>query len=624
MTLQSFVCGGTMHAFMSAITLLLVAATAACQDGAPSGPASEQPADAGKGTPSASGSGAASASASSQKAAQVGQVAVSIDGTLSDAFPEGMMVTAFPTAVDPSPGAAAVGTISISTLALLVDLPDCPPPPQALPAGGCKGPENGLPPPQDGTGSMATPMGANGGPGQTGGPNQPGGPETGSAASFDPFAAHPKDRLQNAHDRLTGAASDCFDPSILAALQRDSNQADACFGFDYGIVSGTALGSVDVGQINPALNGKQGEPVSAIRDALVAIPGRQPDAGEEACMVKIGRQSVDGAASRVEGALRLFEGMLCQAKKDKVLSELPAGEASVDMKAAFANFSAGTVSEASLARLADRDGRAVYRSRVVATFGQAKPLQVTLIHSPGKDDNLEYDGVLYTETEGNLSNGDAASVVSSISYTRSGKTQADQRLKMELRTVSLNKSITADVIGNDGKVDYNAGADASGSFGPGMANKYIEGARYFAFDVNPSTYAGAISVWNNPGGDYSESARGFLFESAQNADGTLSGCAYAGAYREGSIRMAIKEGKTLEPTGCFTPLLRTAACNPTDNVGTKIWKQCFVQQGTGYYVVDAAKTASADGFDSVDLQVGKPTLPKPAIEAVGEVGGVAD
>ncbi len=607
-----------MQSFFKGIIVVATACTAAsCEkqnDASAEKPSATSTTPATGATGATGTTGASGKSGTETPAASVGTLGFTSE--LSASFPEGLTVTAFPQAVDPTPGVAAIGTIGVSALALIEV---CPPPPQPL-TPGCTAPLGGKV-----DGQVVGPVG----PLNPDGPMGTGGAGTLPNADVSSTNQHVKDKLKNAGERLNGNADECFDAGAISSLDRQHNVADGCFGFDYGIVSGTALGDVDPGRLNPTLSNVTDQSLAGVRSAILKVEGRVADAGNEACMVKTGRQMVAQASARVESVLKIFEGMLCQAKKSKIATALPEAGAALDLKAAFAKFTAATFSEASITRLADREGRAVYRSRLAFTrqgMNRIEPMTVTLVHSPGAEGNTAYDGVLWTEGERiDDQNGATYAVLTNISYERTGKELADQRLRMEIRNGEFNTSkVKAELIGKDGKIDLNAGAGADGSFGPGEANDYLEGARYFAFDVNPSTYAGKISFWTNPGGNYNEPARGFLFESAQNADGTLTGCAYAGAYREGSIRKAVREGKSLEPTGCFTPQLSYGACGSNgDNQGSQIWKQCFKQQGDGYYVVDTSNVASADGFDVIDLKTEKPALPIADAIDTG-VGTVAD
>lgn len=515
----------------------------------------------------------------SDKTTKAGQIAVASTNELAGAFPEGLSVTVFPKALDSTPGVAAAGTVAVPIAASLIDV--CPPPPQPT-TPGCTPPAPGNnQPPQNGT--------------------QP--PANGAGnGDFNPFAQHPKDGLAEAQKRLNGE-SECFGGDILNALQHAVNQADACYGFDYGIVSGTAMGDVDPGQVNAKIAAVTDQSIAGVKAALATLVTGAAETKPEACMVKIGRQMIETEAARLNGSLRVFEGMFCQAKKDGLADNLPDIGVSLDLKSVFAHFDNVTVTEATVRRLDDKDSRAVYRTVVAFTPTNGLPTTLTLVHSPSLAGNTEYNGVMLFETQQiDNQSGTTKANVTNIVYEKTGAEEADQHLMMEVRNASFNKAkVTGDYVTATGEVDFNVGADATGSYGPGEANEYVSAIKYFSFDVNPSSLAGVINFWNNPGGNYEEAPRGFTFSSTQNTDGTLSGCAYSGADREGSIRKAVREGRTLKPNGCFTPQLSFGACgNGNDNVGNEIWKQCFKQDADGLYLIDAANTIdTAQGFDEV-------------------------
>jgi hypothetical protein len=185
--------------------------------------------------------------------------------------------------------------------------------------------------------------------------------------------------------------------------------------------------------------------------------------------------------------------------------------------------------------------------------------------------------------------------VTSLQYAKSGTTVDDSLVRYEVRNASIWED--HEPLTGEGIVDYNSGANANGDF-PGNANDYLSAIQYLAFAINPSTYAGKLSYWVNPGGGYGEAARGFIFEMNQNAEGQLAGCAYAGAVREASIRKALKEDIALQPTGCYTPQMLNGICGAAnDNVGPQIWRQCFKQDTQGVYLVDMPSMPDAAAED---------------------------
>ena len=262
----------------------------------------------------------------------IGTGALSVNA-LASAYPEGLAVSAFPKSLDETPGQAAPGTLQIDTTLALQELP-----------------------PLDGNQQQLPPA-----------DQQQGG--GGSEGSFDPFKQHPKKRLEDAQKRLDGTADSCFSSEIELALGTTPNIKEICYGFDYGMASGTAKGLVDGGRINPALANMENQTTAELLAALEAIPNRQVDTSGEVCMVATGRHMISSVVNKVDAALQLFQGMLCQAKKDGLASELPAVGASLNLDSVFSNYGSNapnpmTFSNVAISRKPDINGRAVYQSNV--------------------------------------------------------------------------------------------------------------------------------------------------------------------------------------------------------------------------------------------------------------------
>jgi hypothetical protein len=179
---------------------------------------------------------------------------------------------------------------------------------------------------------------------------------------------------------------------------------------------------------------------------------------------------------------------------------------------------------------------------------------------------------------------------------------------------------------------------------------------FIGVNVDPETGAGAVSYWQNPGSNFTESARGMVFNlTASAANDSLSGCGLTGA-RIGanndpgngvSIRRAIKEDKlgSLVPNGFYHPFFNTDStppgnevdsCSPvsgqaydyhctkstvpvyvwsrpqmgtnsyvadwvTKQIGASVSRQCVTQNvATGLYEIDAAKITPAAGYVLID------------------------
>ncbi len=397
-------------------------------------------------------------------------------------------------------------------------------------------------------------------------------------------------KREDEYNRLAGGEDTvCFSDDVIRSLSTPSDASDGCFEFDHGIMKGTSCAS-----------------------------------GGEACLVSTGRAQISAASQKVEAALGVVQAMLCQAKKDDSGGLPDAGKTLTLTKslqgAAKGREGAPTITLASIKRLSDQSGRPVYLTSLdISHNGESREFR--LAHSPKSDeDNSNYDGVLFMKSpmmQQRLaltqmpSSGNA---LLSVKYQRAGEGD-DVRLKMDIRKAVLKDSL--EPFNKYGEVDYNSGANSSGLF-PGQnndmnSNDYIGGISRFMFDVNPITTEGNIAFWVNPGGRYEEAARGFVFDISYNSTtGYLAGCGIAGANRHGlndapgSIRKSVALGKDLKPNGFFTPNMCPSDGDfphnggyKSDNVGLKVWKQCFSQTSDGVYIVDGLLTKSTSGFDVI-------------------------
>ncbi len=462
------------------------------------------------------------------------------DNGLAGSYPEGLAISAFPIAIDNTPGEAAVGTLNIPMLRL-----------------------NNPPP----------------------GNNQD------AATSFE---EHPKEALKEALDVLNGEASSCFSEPELNALTFNSNNVEACYGFDYGMVSGTAIGNVDGGQINPTVESAKEGTTDDVKNALSQIQNIQLNSTGEACMVTVGRGMIKATAAKLNGALALFRGILCEAKKagkDKFEGTTPVNLTSIAQAKVPTLLD---ITSAEISILDNQNDRVVYKTEIKYKLSNTQSSEdntLILYHSPGAQSNENYTGVLDLSEAADNNN---QRHFKSMAYSKSGTTYADQRLKIEVRNVGYTSQLAnIDPFNTGGVLDPNTGVTQN------SGNSELSGLTYFAFDVNPSTYAGKISYWANPGGNYQEATRGFTYSTEQAEDGTLSGCSWSGAVMNTSIRKALAENIALSPTGCYTPQFSKGVCGTSgDNQGPQIWKQCFKQNSEGVYVPDNAHiTDIASGYD---------------------------
>ena len=515
---------------------------------------------------------------------QAGTLAIS-DNELAVSFPQGLTVGSFPEIVTTAKTSDA-GTILIEFAELwspenpaLTTIDICPTPDKPQPPG-CTQPESNPPLDQ---------------------------PDT-STNTFDPQRSGATKNLE-AQDRLNGKADNCFGEDILKALTYENKQTDVCYGFDYGIVSGKTLGLAETGIAERHSQNATSEDLDSLASHMSSAQGLVAPTEPSPCMVAKGQEVVNEASARVEGALLVVEGMLCQAKKDSIAEELPAIGESLDLKSVFKKQTHFTVSAATIERLDDQEGREVYHSAIALNVQSGRvngDVSLNLVHSPSTTGNENYNGVMWIQEEAKLSNQQDSSKMLSIAYSKKGSTAEDIRTAFEIRKANFAQSITDDLVFSDGRIDMNAGANEDGSY-DGQANSFVEGLEYWTFDINPFTYVGNIAYWKNPGGNFNEKARGFSFNTKQNDDGTLVGCAHTGASNI-SIRQSLATNSDLQPEGCFTPFIQNGICGtPGDNQGPQIWKQCYTQNIKGNYRIDTDKTKSAQGFDVLTT---KPLLPK--------------
>ena len=99
------------------------------------------------------------------------------------------------------------------------------------------------------------------------------------------------------------------------------------------------------------------------------------------------KESYNKSHEKVEAGLNLFQGMLCQAKKNGLADSLPEKGKTLDLASTFDDFAAAepdiqSVSKGSIKRLEDQDGKATYRSDVKFNATEGRVFEIGLIHSP--------------------------------------------------------------------------------------------------------------------------------------------------------------------------------------------------------------------------------------------------
>lgn len=453
-------------------------------------------------------------------------------------------------------------------------------------------------------------------------------------ADVDPTDATPAAKKDEQEKLLRGEADSCL-PKVMAQADKAGDDNN-CYEFDQDMIYGT-----------------RSTTYYGTRDGK--------DSKGEACLIGFSRAKVKQVVGHVDRSLALAQIALCQRKKTDGAAGTtqPAIGEDIDLaphlKTAFGK-KGENVTSAKLTRLADAsDGAKVFSMSFDLTRPDGVAMVVNIIHSPRNDANTSYTGVMNAKiTEA----GQTKKRFVSVMYDRS-----DTLMKYNLRSanfVSTNESLA---IGADGQVDFNAGTTA-GNF-PGESNQYIDRIMSVAFEGNPVTNAGTFAYWQNPGGNYTERARGMLASLTYDAaTKTLSGCAVSGAAGTASdglsIRKAIATNATLEPNGAYHPFFNVSAatnqCGATSAIqtegtytfytktctqptaSTSKWyipagtnasafvtqqhpefhtKQCFKQNTSGVYEIDTALTPSADGYELIAAATKAVTPPKAPTPGTG-------
>lgn len=410
-----------------------------------------------------------------------------------------------------------------------------------------------------------------------------------------------KEKVAANKEIVEGRADRCLDANVFRPHRQPS--AVTCYEFD--------------SDMNPMRLPAQGD---RTRPDFGTIDGT--DGSGEACLVSFVRSEVQEAVETVDQALALIGGMICQAKKDGSAVAMPATGSSIDLTTSLGNATNGhlVVDSAQIARLDDIDARAVYRSDIKVTNEREQTLEVHLVHSPGDGDNG--NGTLWFIRSGGKAaaggpavdpnNSDAKNFVMSITYSRS-EVDGVPKMRFESSRAAIVNSISP--VDASGQINFAEIPKEAG-------NDVIHAINFVAFDGNTETNEGTLSYWQNPGGSYQESARGFLFNTVADPEtGTLAGCGVSGATGSISIRKAIlepSEDNTLKPVRYWHPQGSQNIHPDKDsryvgNEGFAITQQCFKQGSDGIYAIDSEKTVDARGYDVLateEIDVAPPTRPE--------------
>jgi len=417
-----------------------------------------------------------------------------------------------------------------------------------------------------------------------------------------------KDKVADQGKRMKGEG-DCFNPAQFKPMKPKT--PITCYQFD--------------NDMNPFVQA-DGSKKSG------TTTGKVSATNAEACMVAFARAEVEDSVQQVDRALAMVSGMICQAKKDGKDSQMPAEGESLDLTASFDKGGAGlTGSTAKITRLADVGGNPVYRSDITTTAPDGKSFEVHLVHSPGANDSSS--GTLSIlrpgdsgmgakdAGQGGGANGDSnKNALLSINYSREQDDAGKKRMRFEVRRAAIVKTVTP--FDANGLVNLTAVADNA-------QNAELGAVRYLAFDIDPDSNAGNLSYWQNPGGNFTEPARGFLFNITAGTDGSLSGCGVSGATGDISIRKYLKDPVTaneLKPVKWYHPFRNdntsadkdsryTNPNNANDNQGPAITKQCFKQNAaSGVYEITTTDPKGYEVIPTAQNNVQPPTKPKAKLE----------
>ncbi|MBQ49336.1 MAG: hypothetical protein CMP10_18300 [Zetaproteobacteria bacterium] len=388
-------------------------------------------------------------------------------------------------------------------------------------------------------------------------------------------------KKKEAENLINGTAASCL-PTIFSESRTKPNVT--CYEFDQEMLYGT----------NPS------NQTYGTRDG-------KNTGTDEACLVAFARSQVMSVEDILDKTLGLVQGMMCQAKKDGTASELPAVGETIDLKTAL-NTAMGTqvssVTAASIKRLADQNDRPVYRTDITTTK-DSETRELHMVHSPGSaSDNTIYDGLVWSKITGfndPFGDGGGGSQPTdpyfSIRYSQTKNDSGAYTMQAELMRANIDSQLATNAFVN-GVLDLNVGADFTVSEDNNNYGRYkkpdgsyysqdndaVAGITYIAFNLNPATNAGTLSYWQNPGGSYSENARGMVFAlAADSYSSALSGCGTSGALSGSasnamSIRKGKKGGSVFTPGGFYHPALQkeqtsgpAGTCtdaSATDDIGT--------------------------------------------------------
>lgn len=370
-------------------------------------------------------------------------------------------------------------------------------------------------------------------------------PQTNSATALltdDDREQNARVKNEEAGKLVRGESDSCLPPALTR--QDGMPQEEKCYEFDSEMIY---------------IKNNSGTYVNGTKD------GESTTVTNEACMVTYTRSQVKRITGMVDRTLGMVQMMLCQAKKAGQGAPTSDG-GSVDFRAIMeaAITAAGKnpdhlpFNSAKMTRSGDNFVTEIEMQRPSAPnqppSANDPTEKITLTHKPANDDNTEFEGSVVMRRSRDFGGGNMERIIT-INYVRSGG-----RVKYRLLTAAMNKDISGSAVDADGKLDLNVSTNANGEYvnpATGAAysqqNEAVNGILAVSFNMDPDTNAGEFSYWQNPGGNYNEETRGFVFNMDADSSGLLSGCSSSGAFSGGSIRKAMKLGSTIAPDRSYHP-----------------------------------------------------------------------
>ena len=433
-----------------------------------------------------------------------------------------------------------------------------------------------------------------------------------------------EEKRSDAKKVLAGDVKDCFQNST-ARDKLALPSGETCYEFDQEMIYGWRDNANRTFGTKTGLSSKEGS--------------------VEVCMVSFARDEIKEIEKMIDQALDRAQIMACLAKKAGKPALEKVGD-KIDLKAEInskrpAGGSAPTFDAVTLERIADVSGKPVFQTKISTSKG-AQSDEVVILHSPNSDsDNSVYSGVISIKRTGGPAGGGGAGPVGeaslvqalSIEYGKAKDAAGKITLKASVRRARFSANY-ATLFDANGRVNF---ADLPEE----ASNADVSGIGLVEFDMAQDEGTGTLSYWRNPGGRYTESARGFVFKIEKDDAGLLKGCSVSGAARDLSVRKALTDGTTIKPSGWYHPFFyigasdtnapdtgfdygvsgggsmqnRTgqwskpsladqtlAATYVTVQQGGHVSRQCFKQDGEGNYAIDTgAGIGGTAGYELIQV-----------------------